>query len=179
VEEGKAVLADGRVEAFDACIVATSFAVPGLARVSGLPVDGDGRLRVDATLGVPGVPGVVGAGDAVVVDDPAGAHLRMGCAVALPLGASAAGTLLARLRGQVPPAISIGFAVQCLSLGRKDGYVQLVGADDTPRALHVGGRLAAVVKEQVCRMVVDRPAAERSRPGAYGWPRGPRTGVDR
>ena len=179
LEEGKAVLADGSVEAFDACIVATSFAVPGLAGDSGLPVDGEGRLRVDAALCVPGVPGIVGAGDAVVVDDPVGDHLRMGCAVALPLGAAAAQTLLARIRGEVPPAISVGFAIQCVSLGRKDGYVQLVRADDTPRPLHIGGRLGAVVKEQVCRMVVDRPAAERERPGAYSWPKGPRTGASR
>jgi NADH dehydrogenase FAD-containing subunit len=176
LEEGKAVLADGRVEAFDVCLLAASFAVPGLARDSGLPVDDTGRLRVDATLRSPADPRVVGAGDAVVVDGPAGAHLRMGCAVALPLGGTAAATVLAELRGEDPRPLSAGFLLQCLSLGRRRGYVQLVRADDTPRGLHLGGRPAAAVKEQICRMVVARPAAEATRPGAYGWPRGPRTG---
>ena len=177
LEEGKAVLADGRVEAFDVCLLATSFGVPELARDSGLPVDATGRLRVDATLRSAGDPRVVGAGDAVLVDDPAGAHLRMGCAVALPLGGTAAATVLAGLRGQAPAPLSVGFALQCLSLGRRRAYVQVVRADDTPRALHLGGRAAALVKEQICRMVVTRPAAERTRPGAYAWPRGPRTGT--
>ena len=176
LEEGKAVLADGTVTAFDVCVLAASFAVPGLARDSGLTVDAAGRLRVDATLTAVGAPGVVGAGDAVVVDDPRGRHLRMGCAVALPLGATAAATLLARLRGEEPAPLSVGFAVQCLSLGRRSGYVQVVTDDDRPRPLHLGGRAAAVVKEQICRMVVDRPARESTAPGAYPWPRGPRTG---
>jgi NADH dehydrogenase FAD-containing subunit len=176
LEEGKAVLADGSAEAFDVCLLATSFTTPGLARDSGLPVDGAGRLRVDATLTSTGDPRVVGAGDAVVVDDPAGAHLRMSCAAALPLGGTAAATVLARLRGQEPAPLSVGFALQCLSLGRRRGYVQIVRADDTPRRLHVGGRAASLVKEQIVRMVVTRPTAESSRPGAYAWPRGPRTG---
>jgi NADH dehydrogenase FAD-containing subunit len=177
LEEGKAVLADGRVEAFDVCLMATAFAVPGLARDSGLPVDGVGRLRVDATLRSTGDPRVVGAGDAVVVDALEGAHLRMGCAAALPLGGTAAGTVLAALRGEAPAPLSAGFVLQCLSLGRRRGYVQVVRPDDTARGLHLGGRAAALVKEQICRMVVDRPAAEATRPGAYSWPGGPRTGV--
>ncbi len=177
LEEGKAVLADGRVEAFDVCLLAASFAVPTLARDSGLPVDDAGRLRVDATLRSPGDRRVVGAGDAVVVDAPEGAHLRMGCAMALPLGGTAAATVLSGLRGQEPRPLSAGFLLQCLSLGRRRGYVQVVRADDTARGLHLGGRTAAVLKEQICRMVVDRPAAESGRPGAYSWPRGPRRGA--
>ncbi|RBY83312.1 NAD(P)/FAD-dependent oxidoreductase [Blastococcus sp. TF02A-26] len=177
LEEGKAVLADGSVEAFDVCLLATSFAVPPLARDSGLPVDEAGRLRVDASLTCTGDLRVIGAGDAVVVDDPAGAHLRMSCAAALPLGATAAATVLARLRGRAAAPVSIGFAAQCLSLGRRRAYLQVVRADDRPRRLHLGGRPAALVKEQILRLVVSGPAAERTRPGAYRWPRGPRTGT--
>ncbi len=173
LEEGGAVLADGSVEGFDVCLLATSFAVPGLARDSGLPVDPIGRLRVDPTLRSPAAPAVVGAGDAVAV---AGfPHLRMGCAVALPLGATAAETVLAALRGTAPVPADIGFAAQCLSLGRRRGYVQLVRSDDSPRRLALAGGLGAVVKERICRMVVDTPVREGTRPGAYRWPRGPRT----
>ncbi|MGY1743335.1 MULTISPECIES: NAD(P)/FAD-dependent oxidoreductase [unclassified Blastococcus] len=177
LEEGKAVLADGRVEAFDVCLLAASFDVPGLARDSGLPVDDTGRLLVDATLRSPADPRIVGAGDAVAVAGPAGAHLRMGCAMALPLGGTAAATVLAALRGEEPRPLSAGYLVQCLSLGRRRGYVQVVRADDSPRALHLGGRAAATVKEQICRMVVTAPAAEATRPGAYRWPGGPRRGA--
>jgi NADH dehydrogenase FAD-containing subunit len=176
VEAGKTVLADGRVEAFDVCVLAASFTVPRLARDSGLPVDPAGRLRVDGALRGVGCPAIVGAGDAVTVDDEAGRHLRMGCVTALPLGGTAAATVLAGIRGQQPAPLSFGFVLQCLSLGRRRGYVQVVHRDDRPRGLHVGGRAAAVVKEQICRMVVDRPVAEGRRPGTYSWPRGPRTG---
>ena len=63
-----------------------------MAGRSGLPCDDSGALSVDATLAVPGHPGLWGAGDAVAVDGWA-AH-RMGCAVAMPMGAQAADCLL-------------------------------------------------------------------------------------
>jgi hypothetical protein len=91
----------------------------------------------------------------------------------LPLGGHAAGTVLAALRGEQPSRLSIGFAVQCISLGRRAGYVQPVRRDDSPRAWHLGGRLGAVVKESVCSMVLEAPRKERTRPGSYRAPHGP------
>ena len=117
---------------------------------------------------------MIGAGDAIVAPDSVASHLRMGCAVALPLGGQAAETLLASLRGTALPVLSIGFVIQCISLGRKKGYIQVVRNDDTPRALHVGGRLGATIKEKICTMVVDAPAEESSKPGTYLWPKGPK-----
>ena len=86
---------------------------------------------------------MIGAGDAIVAPDSVASHLRMGCAVALPLGGQAAETLLASLRGTALPVLSIGFVIQCISLGRKKGYIQVVRNDDTPRALHVRWAVAA------------------------------------
>jgi len=166
VRAGELVVADGAVP-FDACVWAASFAVSDLASRSGLPVDDLGRLRVGADLTALGVPDVVGAGDAVVLPPEVGAHLRMSCAAALPLGAGAAATVLAGLRGEVAPAVSVGFAAQCVSLGRRGGVVQLVRADDAPRQLVVGGRVGAVIKELVCRYAAGSPRWERRRPGLY------------
>lgn len=174
VEAGALVLADGQVERFAACLVAASFAVPDLAARSGLAVDERGRLQVDAALRSLSHPTVIGAGDAIVLPSEDGAHLRMGCATALPLGGRAAEATLAVLRGEAPRPASVGFVVQCLSLGRRHGYIQPVRADDSPRRLHVGGRLGALAKEAVCRYVVTGPQRERDRPGAYRVPRGPR-----
>ncbi len=98
----------------------------------------------------------------------------MGCAVALPLGGQAAETLLAAIRGSTLPVLSVGFLLQCISLGRKKGYIQVVRSDDTPRALHVGGRAGAMIKERICEMVVDSPMKESTKPGAYSWPKGPK-----
>jgi NADH dehydrogenase FAD-containing subunit len=173
IEPGKVVLADGHIERADVCVVAASFTVPDLARASGLAVSADGRMRVDAGLRSLDMPGIVGAGDAIVVSGPAGEHLRMGCAIALPLGGKAAETVLAQIRGQEPEPVSIGFQAQCISLGRKRGYIQIVHADDSPRPFHLGGRLGARVKESVCKMSVSLPAKERAKPGAYPTPKGP------
>jgi NADH:ubiquinone reductase (H+-translocating) len=174
VEVGKLRLASGQAHAFDVCILAASFAVPDLAAVSGLPVDPGGRLQVDEHLRCLGVPTVIGAGDAIVAPDAVASHLRMGCAVALPLGGHAAETLLASIRGTDLPVLSVGFALQCISLGRKNGYIQAVRNDDTPRPLHVGGRAGAKIKEKICAMVVDSPTKESTEPGTYSWPKGPK-----
>jgi NADH dehydrogenase FAD-containing subunit len=159
---------------FDACLWAASFGVPDLAARSGLATDELGRLRVRADLTAVGAPDVVGAGDAVVVDGDAGRHLRMGCAAALPLGGHAARTVLARLRGEPTAPASIGYLVQCVSLGRGEGVIEVVHADDSPRGLVIAGRVGALLKEAVCRFAMAAPLNERSRPGSYRVPRGPR-----
>jgi NADH dehydrogenase FAD-containing subunit len=151
-----------------------SFTAPDLARASDLGVDRIGRLYVDETLRCVDAPRIVGAGDAVVTPDAVGAHLRMSCAAALPLGGHAAETVLHLIRGHQPTPISIGFLLQCLSLGRKDGHIQLVRPDDNARAGRLTGRKAAWVKERICRLVVDGPTKERRKPGAYRAPKGPR-----
>ena len=148
-------------------------AVPSLAADSGLPVTEDGRLRVDATLTVPGHERIIGAGDAVAVADPAGAHLRASCAAAIPLGAHAAGTVLARLAGTAPSVIDIGYLVQALDLGAGHGHAQVVRPDDVTRPWALTGRAGGWAKEQVCRMTVGWLAKEARRPGSYTWPSGP------
>ncbi|MFJ6001646.1 NAD(P)/FAD-dependent oxidoreductase [Arthrobacter sp. NPDC092385] len=153
------------------------FAVPALAADSGLPVGADGRLTVDATLTVPGHERVVGAGDAVAVQGPAGAHLRASCATALPLGAHAADTVLARLAGTTPAAIDIGYLLQCLDLGSGQGHVQVVHPDDTARRWALTGRAGGWAKERVCRMTVAWLAGEARTPGSFTWPSGPAVSV--
>jgi NADH dehydrogenase FAD-containing subunit len=174
ITAGALHLRDGASVGFDVCLVALSFTAPDLARVSGLAVDGSDRLRVDETLRSITAPNIIGAGDAVVTPPGVGSHLRMGCAVALPLGGHAAETVLHLIRQQQPKPISIGLILQCLSLGRRYGYIQLVRADDSPRNMALNGRLAAGVKEMVSRMVVTSPRKEREKPGAYRTVKGPR-----
>ena len=174
IEAGKLRLEGGQVHAYDVCIVAASFEVPDLAAVSGLPVDAAGRLKVDEHLLCLDDPTIIGAGDAIVAPAAVAGHLRMGCAVALPLGGQAAETLLASIRGTTLPVLSIGFVLQCISLGRKKGYIQVVRADDTPRPMHIGGRAGATIKEKICEMVVDSPTKESTKAGAYSWPKGPK-----
>ncbi|MDK1327604.1 FAD-dependent oxidoreductase [Arthrobacter sp. zg-Y1143] len=150
------------------------FAAPPLAAVSGLPVNGEGRLRVDPTLQVPGHGRIYGAGDAAVIDRPEYAYLRMCCAAAMPMGAGAAGNILRALDGAAGARHDSGFRGVCVSLGRSDGVVQFVAADDSPARLHLSGRTAAVQKEIICRMTLRWIRGEAKRSGAYTWPTGPK-----
>jgi len=172
VGEGKAHLANGHMFAFDACVAATAFDVPDLAAASGLRVDERGRLLLDETLRSLDSPWILGAGDAVAVAGDLGARLRMACSVALPMGGHVADVLLSALRGEPATPFAMGYSAQCISLGRKHGYIQLVNADDTPRRLHLAGPLGATVNEAVCRRVVEAPASESKHPGAYTWKAG-------
>ncbi|WP_328857535.1 FAD-dependent oxidoreductase [Williamsia herbipolensis] len=171
VSDSKVTLADGRTLAADITVWTTGFGVPPLARDSGLATDDSGRLRVDDHLVSVSDPGVVGAGDAVVVD---GIDLRMSCQAALPLGAQAAGTVTALLDGTPPRRVDQGFAAQCIGLGRDGGTVVLTDRSDRPRRVHIGGRAGGLVKEQVCRMTVRWLAGEGRKGGSYSWTRGPR-----
>lgn len=172
---GRVELSDGRTVPSDVTIWAASFGVPDLARTSGLAVDALGRLRVDETLGSLEFPEIIGAGDAVRPPDSVGAHLRMGCAIAMPIGAHAADNVLARLRGLPVKPLSVGFGAQCISLGRRAGFIQFVTADDKPRPFHISGRAGALVKEAVCTYIAKgSPRREGIHPNTLWWaPAGP------
>jgi NADH dehydrogenase len=168
-------LADGTRVPSDVTVWTASFAVPDLARRSGLPVDGIGRLLVDETLRVPEHPEILGAGDAVRPPASVGAHLRMGCAIAMPLGGHAADTVLALLRGGPVAPLDVGFGVQCISIGRKEGIIQLLTKADRPLAVRLTGRPAALVKEFVCAVLATGSVRrERRHPGSLMLPSGPK-----
>lgn len=152
---------------------AAGFSVPNLAGDSGLPTDAEGRLIVDESLSCPDYPDIFGAGDAVRVPESVGGHLRMSCASALPLGAHAADSIIARLRNRPRAAVSAGYMFRCISLGRKSGLIQTVTADDRPRRVVVGGYLAGLAKEKVCRMTLSWIRGELRRSGSFTWPKGP------
>ncbi|WP_411700595.1 NAD(P)/FAD-dependent oxidoreductase [Conyzicola sp.] len=178
VTEGTLHFVDESTMVFDVCLWTAGFSVPDLARDSGLACDEVGRLRVDEHLRSIDVPDILGAGDAVRLPEQYGQHLRMGCAAALPLGGAAADVLLALLRRRPLPITSVGFLVQCISIGRRDGYVQFVRSNDTATPFAIGGSLGARFKEMICTMTVDGPRKERSKPGAYWAPKGPKPLAD-
>jgi NADH dehydrogenase FAD-containing subunit len=164
---GAVTLADGRRMASDCTVWAASFGVPPLATDSGLPVDATGRLRTDDTLTCPTRPQIVGAGDAVAPPAAVAGHLRMSCQAALPLGAHAADTVLARVCGRVPARVSVAHLGQAVSLGRRAGLIQFTRWDDTPYGPAIRGRPAALIKEAVCRATL---VAIRTAPRHYRWP---------
>jgi len=74
------------------------------------------------------------------------------------------------LSGATTEPFRFGFAIQCISLGRNDGIVDFVNADDVPRNRSITGRAAAWIKEMICRYTVMSVRLE-SRGLHYGWPK--------
>ncbi|RDG35641.1 NAD(P)/FAD-dependent oxidoreductase [Streptomyces corynorhini] len=154
IEEGRRVADHGDLDA--EVVVWSAALVPHteLAVAAGIAVDEDGRIAVDSALRSVSHPDVYAAGDAASVRTPAAGRLRMACATALPLGAHVATAVVRDLSGREPEPVSFGYLLQCVSLGRHDGIVQPVRADDTPRGAVLTGRPAALVKERIVRSTV-------------------------
>ncbi|GFG55616.1 FAD-dependent oxidoreductase [Mycolicibacterium agri] len=170
VADDHVLLADGRRVPSAVTVWTAGFGVPGLAAASGLTTDELGRLLTDETLTSVDHPAIVAAGDAV---SPSNLPYRMSCQAALPLGAQAANTVISRIAGERPANVNHGMAAQCISLGRRAGTFQVNNIDDSPRKLYVGGRLGAVVKEQVCRWTLKWMRDEAEKPGSYSWKKWP------
>ncbi|GAB7031819.1 FAD-dependent oxidoreductase [Streptomyces sp. NPDC021749] len=152
VTEGQRVAAADDLDADAVVWTAALQATAGLARDAGLDTDpSTGRIRVDAALRSVSHPDVYVAGDAAAARSSRAGSLRMACATALPTGTHAAGGIIAEFRGRQPRPLAFSYVVQCVSLGRHDGLIQSVRADDTPRETVLTGRPAAHVKEQVVR----------------------------
>ncbi|WP_327729867.1 FAD-dependent oxidoreductase [Streptomyces sp. NBC_00487] len=163
------LLGDGRELSSEVTIWTAGFGVPDLAARSGLSTDTLGRLLTDETLTSIDDERIVAAGDSAA---PSDMPFRMSCQAAGPLGAHAADTVLSRIASKRPAPIDLGFAGQCISLGRRAGIFQFAHRDDTAKRLHLGGRTGAKVKELVCRHTIKQLVNEARKPGSHTWAKG-------
>lgn len=170
IRDGQAVLRGGETIPFDLCLWAGGFRAGPLAAQAGLAVNRRGQILTDPTLRAIGHPEIFAVGDAAEVAGIDGKPLRMACATGEPMGAYAADALAQVIRGEVVEPFRFGYVIRCISLGRRDGLIQFVEADDRPRAHVLTGRPAAWVKELICRFAADMPGVERrwKRP-LYTW----------
>ena len=166
VRRDAVTLSDGHTLPSAVTIWTAGFGVPDLAARSGLTTDAIGRLLTDETLTSVDEPRIVAAGDASA---PSDAPLRMSCQAAIPLGAQAANTVLSRIAGTEPATVNQAFTGQCISLGRRAATIQLAHLDDRVLPLYLGGRLAAGIKEAVCKGTISFLAKEARTPGSYFW----------
>ena len=132
------------------------FGVPDLAARSGLSTDAVGRLLTDETLTSVDDERIVAAGDSAA---PSDLPFRMSCQAAVPLGAHAADTVLSRIAGEQPAPLAMGFAGQCISLGRRAGIFQFAHSDDT--AMRLLRRRPPWREAQGVRLLGHRQAAGR------------------
>jgi NADH dehydrogenase len=150
VLEDSLVLTDGEELPTDITVWATGFRVPELAREAGVKTDHNGRIVVDGTQRSVSHPDIYAIGDSAVVRVN-GQELRMACATAEPMAEYTAKAIAARLRNQEPKPFGYRYYLQCISLGRKDGLVQLVDALDRPKETVITGRVGALIKEGIVR----------------------------
>lgn len=164
---GEVTYGDGGHAESALTIFTTGASFSTLSSTSGLPVDERGALLVDKTLTSLADHSVIGAGDAVAIR---GLPVRGSCQAALPLGAHAAETVIARARNEVPAQIRPRFVSQNISLGRRQALWQRTDHADRPTSFILTGRPAAWVKERVCagtvRYVLN---PQRGRPSSYSW----------
>ncbi|MEV6816096.1 FAD-dependent oxidoreductase [Micromonospora sp. NPDC051296] len=151
VEADRVTTADGKAIPAAVTVWTTGFAVHPIAKKTALEVTGTGQIVVDGTMRSVSHPDVYAIGDAAMVIGPGDKPLRMSCASGTPTAWQAADAIAARVTGTKLPNAPIRYFNQCISLGRKEGLIQYVTADDRAVPAVLTGRLAAVYKELVCK----------------------------
>ncbi|MGC5009228.1 NAD(P)/FAD-dependent oxidoreductase [Streptosporangium sp. DT93] len=151
VEAGRVTVADGEAVPAAVTVWTTGFAVHPIARASTLEVTGTGQIVVDRTMRSVSHPDVYAVGDAAMATGPGDKPLRMSCASGGPTALQAADAIAARLTGGKLPNMPIRYFNRCVSLGRGEGLIQYVTADDRAVRAVLTGRLAAVYKELICK----------------------------
>lgn len=152
VEPAGVVTAGGTTIPATVTVWTAGFAVHPIAAATGLTVASTGQIVVDDTMRSVSHPDVYAVGDAGLAAGPGGKPLRMSCASGAPMAWQAADAIAARLTGRTKmPNAPLRYFNQCISLGRRDGIIQYVTADDRAKPSQLTGRLAARYKEVVCK----------------------------
>ncbi|MEO3923045.1 FAD-dependent oxidoreductase [Micromonosporaceae bacterium B7E4] len=148
-EAGVLTGAAGRIPA-QVTVWTAGFSTHPIAAATTLEVAATGQIVVDGTMRSVSHPDVYAVGDAGIAQGAGGKPLRMSCASGIPMAWQAADAIAARLTGRPVPEKTIGYFLQCISLGRRDGIIQFVTPDDQAKPSAITGRSAARIKEFVC-----------------------------
>ncbi|MEU0599754.1 FAD-dependent oxidoreductase [Streptomyces sp. NPDC006393] len=151
VAPGHVTTADGTTVPAAVTVWTTGFAVHPIAKATTLETTDSGQIVVDRTMRSLSHPEVYAIGDAAMATGPGDKPLRMSCASGVPTAWQAADAITARLTGGKLPNVPLRYFNQCISLGRRDGLIQYVTADDRAVRAALTGRLAAGYKELVCK----------------------------
>ncbi|MEU8005916.1 FAD-dependent oxidoreductase [Catellatospora sp. NPDC049111] len=151
VDADRVALADGRTVPAAVTVWTTGFAVHPIAQATTLEVTGTGQIVVDGTMRSVSHPDVYAVGDAAMAIGAGDKPLRMSCASGTPMAWQAADAIAARLTGGKLPTAHLRYFNQCISLGRREGLIQYVTADDVAKPAVLTGRLAAAYKEVICK----------------------------
>ncbi|MEV4230375.1 FAD-dependent oxidoreductase [Streptomyces bobili] len=151
VEEARVLCADGTALASDATVWTAGFAVSPIAATGGLEVTEDGRIVVDRTMRSVSHPNVYAVGDSVHAVGDNGLPLPMSCASAGYTGMQATAAIVARLTGGKTSNTKLEYLANHISLGRRDGILQMVDDAAQAKPKYMGGRKAARIKAAILR----------------------------
>ncbi|MDX3532934.1 FAD-dependent oxidoreductase [Streptomyces sp. MB09-01] len=152
VEATRVLCADGTALAADATVWTAGFAVSPIAAVSGLEVTEDGRIVVDRTMRSVSHPNVYAAGDSAYAIGDNGRPLPMSCASAGYTGRQATDAIVGRLTGSKIANTRLEYPGNHISLGRRDGILQMVDREGQAKPKYMGGRKAARIKAGIVKM---------------------------
>ncbi|MFI6148605.1 NAD(P)/FAD-dependent oxidoreductase [Streptomyces sp. NPDC051109] len=144
--------ADGTTLASDATVWTAGFAVDPIAAAAGLEVTGDGRIVVDRTMRSLSHPNVYAAGDSAHTIGDNGRPLPMSCASAGFTGLQAVKAIVGSLTGGKTANVKLGYPGNHISLGRRDGILQMVDGEAQAKPKYVAGRNAARIKAAILKM---------------------------
>ncbi|MEV5318679.1 FAD-dependent oxidoreductase [Streptomyces sp. NPDC052687] len=146
VEATRVLCADGTVLASDATVWTAGFAVDPIAAQSGLEVTEEGRIVVDRSMRSVSHPDVHAIGDSVHAIGDNGRPLPMSCASAGDTARRATEAIVGRLTGGRTADVRLTYVGNHISLGRRDGILQLVDGEGRAKPAYLGGRKAARIK---------------------------------
>ncbi|MFG2484230.1 NAD(P)/FAD-dependent oxidoreductase [Streptomyces virginiae] len=152
VEATRVVCADGTALASDATVWTAGFAVDPIAAAAGLEVTDDGRIVVDRTMRSLSYANVYAVGDSAYAIGDNGRPLQMSCASAGFTGMQATAAIVGRLTGRKIPNTKLDYHGNHISLGRRDGILQMVDHEAQAKPNYMGGRKAARIKAAILKM---------------------------
>ncbi|WEP00545.1 FAD-dependent oxidoreductase (plasmid) [Streptomyces sp. FXJ1.172] len=152
VEAARVLCTDGIALASDATVWTAGFAVSPIATAGGLKVTENGRIVVDRTMRSVSHPNVYAVGDSAYAIGDNGGPLPMSCASAGYTGMQATAAMVGHLTGRKIPNTKLEYLGNHISLGRRDGILQMVDDEGQAKPKHVGGRKAARIKSGILKM---------------------------
>ncbi|WP_433356835.1 NAD(P)/FAD-dependent oxidoreductase [Microtetraspora malaysiensis] len=152
IEATRVLCADGTALASDATVWTAGFAVSPIAAAGGLEVTENGQIVVDRIMRSVSHPNVYAVGDSAYAIGDNGWPLPMSCASAGYTGGQAIDAIVGRLTGRKIANTKLVYSYNHISLGRRDGILQMVDDEGQAKPKYVGGRKAARVKAGIVRM---------------------------
>ncbi|MBT2546468.1 FAD-dependent oxidoreductase [Streptomyces sp. ISL-44] len=152
VEATRVLCVDGTAPASDATVWTAGFVVNPIAAAAGLEVTDSGRIVVDRTMRSLSHPNVYAVGDSAYAIGDNGRPLPMSCASAGYTGVQATAAIVGRLTGRKIPNTKLDYHGNHISLGRRDGILQMADHKAQAKPKYMGGRKAARIKAGILKM---------------------------